>query len=282
MAILKRETPARQQKSELKCSEPFGSIYKLRPWLDQSGILRVGGRLENAQIDYEAKHQTLLPYNHHVSRLIIMAHHELVGHFGTEYVLASLRQKYWIVKGRPMVCKVIGRCLICRRYNVCRGQQLIADLPSDRLTPDNPPFTHVGIDFLGPLYVKRGRSILKHYGCLFTCLTMQATHIEVTESLDTDSFINALRRFISRRGCPRIIRSDNGTNLSEGEKEIRDAINTWNHQKIEKYLQQKDIQWKFNPPGASHMGGVWERVIWSVRKVIRCLTKEQLVSGEAL
>ena len=76
---------------------------------------------------------------------------------------------------------------------------------------------------------------------------MQATHIEVTESLDTDSFINALRRFISRRGCPRIIRSDNGTNLSAGEKEIRDVINTWNHQKIEKYLQQKDIQWKFNP-----------------------------------
>ena len=100
MAILKRETPKRQQKSELKCSEPFGSIYKLRPWLDQSGILRVGGRLENAQIDYEAKPQTLLPYiNRHVSSLIIMAHHELVGRFGTEYVHASLRQKYWIVKG---------------------------------------------------------------------------------------------------------------------------------------------------------------------------------------
>ena len=103
MAILKRETPARQQKSELKCSEPFGSIYKLRPWLDQSGILRVGGRLENAQIDYEAKHQTLLPYNPHISCLIIMAHHELVGHFGTEYVLASLRQTHWIVKSRAMV-----------------------------------------------------------------------------------------------------------------------------------------------------------------------------------
>ena len=136
-----------------------------------------------------------------------MAHHELVGHFGTEYVLASLRQKHWIVKGRAMVRKVIGRCLICRRYNFHRGQQLMADLPSDRLTPDNPPFTHVGIDFFGPLYVKRGRSILKHYGCLFTCLTMRATHI-------------ALRRFISRRGCPRIIRSDNGNNLSAGEKEI--------------------------------------------------------------
>ena len=86
--------------------------------VDQSGILRVGGRLENAQIDYEAKHQILLPYNHHISCLIIMAHHELVGHFGTEYVLASLRQKYWIVKDRAMVRKVIERCLICRRYNV--------------------------------------------------------------------------------------------------------------------------------------------------------------------
>jgi len=80
-------------------------------------------------------------------------------------------------------------------------------------------------------------------------------HIKVTESLDTDSFINTLRIFISCRGCPRIIRSDNGKYLSPGEREIRDAINTWNHQKIEKYLQQNGIQWKFNPPGASHMGG---------------------------
>ena len=73
----------------------------------------------------------------------------------------------------------------------------MVDLPSDRLTRDDPPFTHAGIDFFGPLYLKRGRSILKHYGCLFTCLTMRATHIEVTQSLDTDSFINALRRFVA-------------------------------------------------------------------------------------
>ncbi|XP_068675491.1 uncharacterized protein [Montipora foliosa] len=239
MAILKRKTPAKQQNSGLKCSEPFGPIYKLRPWLDQSGILRDGGRLENALIHYEAKHQTLLPYNHQVPSFFIMAHHERVGHFGQDYVLASLQQKYWIVKGRAMVRKVIGRCLVCRRYDVLHGEQLMADLPSDWLTPMDPLFNHVGIDFFGPLYVKRGRSILKHYGCLFTFLTMRATHIEVTESLDTDSFIDALRRFISRRGCPRIIRSDNGTNLSAGENEIRDAINTWNHQKIEKYIQQK-------------------------------------------
>ena len=99
---------------------------------------------------------------------------------------------------------------------------------------------------------------------------MRATHIEMTESLDTDSFIDTLPRFISRRGCPRVIRSQVGTNLSAGEKEIQDAINTWNHQKSEKYQQQKDVQWKFNPPGASRLGGVWKREIRSVRKVIRC------------
>lgn len=159
---------------------------------------------------------------------------------------------------------------------------MMADLPEDRLTPDDPPFTSVGIDFFGPMYVKRGRSVLKHYGCLFSCLTMRATHIEVAESLNTDSFINALRRFISRRSRAKIIRSDNGTNLSSGEKEIRNAIEAWNNQKIEKFLQQRNIQWIFNPPGASHMGGVWERVIRSVRKVLRCLVKEQLLSGEAL
>ena len=145
-----------------------------------------------------------------------MEHHELVGHFGKEYVLASLRQRFWIVKGRAAVRIVITRCLTCRRQNAVRGQQLVASLPQDRLTP----FASVGIDFFGPLYVKQRRSIVKHYGCLFTCLTMRAAHIEVTESLDTDSFVNALRRFINHRGHLKIIRSDNGTNLCAGEREI--------------------------------------------------------------
>ena len=103
----------------------------------------------------------------------------------------------------------------------------MASLPQDRLTPDQPPFASVGIDFFGPLYVKQLRSIVNNYGCLFSCLTMRATHIEVTESLDTYSSVNTLRRFINRRGHPKMIRSDNGTNLCPGEREIRAAINDW-------------------------------------------------------
>ena len=212
-----------------------------------------------------------------------MAHHQSVGHLGQQYELKSLRKKYWIIKGRATVRKVLSGCLTCRKQNSLRGQQIMADLPKERLTSGDPPFSYVGIDYLGPLFVKRGRSTVKHYGCLFSCLTVRVTHIEVAESLETDSFvINALRRFISRRRKPKVIRSNNGSYLCGGERELREAVDSWKQQKINSFLLQRNIDWKFNPPGASHMGGVWERIIRAVRKVLRVLLRELLVSREAL
>ena len=159
---------------------------------------------------------------------------------------------------------------------------MMADLPEERLIPGDPPFSYVGIDYFGPLLVKRGISTVKHYGSLFSCLTVRATHIEEAESLETDLFINALCRFISSTGKPKVIRSDNGTNLCGVEKELREAVDSWNQQKINSFLHQRNIDWKFNPPGASYMGGVWACIIRSVRKVLRVLLREQLVFGEML
>jgi len=170
----------------------------------------------------------------------------------------------------------------CKKKDAKQGEQIMADLPKDRLTPDKPPFTYVGIDYFGPLYVRQGRSQVKRYGCLFTCLNIRAIHIEIAHSLDTSSFINALRRFISRRGIPEQIRSDNGTNFVGGERELREAIESWNQHKIDDYLCQRGIVWKFNPPLASHMGGVWERQIRTIRRILKALLKEQLVTDEAL
>lgn len=158
----------------------------------------------------------------------------------------------------------------------------MAELPADRVTPDKPPFTWVGIDCFGPFHIKRGRSLVKRYGCLFTCLTVRAIHIEIIHSLDTSSFINALQRFISRRGCPERIRSDNGTNFVSAEKELREAIQSWNQLHIRQFLQQKEIEWEFNPPSASHMGGVWERIIRTIRKVLGAVMKEQAMDDEGL
>ncbi|XP_060607783.1 uncharacterized protein LOC132759922 [Ruditapes philippinarum] len=121
---------------------------------------------------------------------------------------------------------------------------------------------------------------VKRYGCIFSCLTSRAVHLEVTHSLSTDSFIAASQRFISRRGLPKKIYSDNGTNLVSGDCELRKSIREWNQSEIGQFMLQREIEWNFNPPSASHMGGIWERMIRSTRAILRSLVKEQLLTDE--
>ena len=123
---------------------------------------------------------------------------------------------------------------------------------------------------------------MKRYGVIFTCLALQAVHLEISHSLDTDSFILALRRFIARTGQVKEIRSDNGTKFVGGEKELRVMIESWNQAAIHQSLLQKGITWIFNPPSASHHGGVWERLIRSTRKIIGGLVKKQNLDDESL
>ncbi len=106
--------------------------------------------------------------------------------------------------------------------------------------------------------------------------------MEIARTLDTNSFIMALQRFISRRGQVKEIRSDNGTNSVGSEKELRLAIKDWNQEQIHNFLVQKEIKWIFNPPTASHYGGVRERCIRTVRKVLKALMKEQIIDEESL
>jgi len=157
----------------------------------------------------------------------------------------------------------------------------MANLPEDRVCLSEPPFSHVGVNCFGPLLVRRG-SAVKRYGVLFTCLQVRAVHIEVAHSLDTDSFIHTLRRFIARRGQPQRIRSDNGSNFVRGEKELQEAIQDWNQQKIHDFLLAKNIKWVFNPPAGSHHGGIWERCIRTTRKVMKALLQDQLLDDKGL
>ncbi|KAL9984439.1 hypothetical protein ACROYT_G006730 [Oculina patagonica] len=170
----------------------------------------------------------------------------------------------------------------CRKRNVRPGEQIMAPLPEARIAPSDPPSTHVGVDYFGPLYVKQGRSEVKRYGYLFTCLTMRAVHIEVAHTLEADSFICAYQRFVCRRGKPRKIYSDNGTNFTGAERELREALGRLDQTKVYNHLRIGDVQWSFNPPEASHQGGIWERMIRSVRKILAALVKEQLMKDEAL
>ena len=193
-----------------------------------------------------------------------------------------LRERFWIMRARVLIKSVLRRCFDCRKKQAPVGEQKMADLPVDRVTAGKPPFSNVGVDCFGPFIVKRGRSNVKRYGVIFTCLAIRAVHIEVACSLDTDSFLNALRRFVARRGQPEEIRSDNGTNFVGGNQELRKAVKAWNQSQISRFLTQQDIKWIFNTPKASHHGGVWERCIRTVRKVLNALRKEQVLDDERL
>ncbi|XP_077865839.1 uncharacterized protein LOC144352828, partial [Saccoglossus kowalevskii] len=224
------------------------------------------------------KHPVVLPKNSHISRLILEDIHRCVGHLGRNSMLAKLRQNYWILCANTLIRQIVSRCVCCRRYRARAGEQMTADLPIDRLTPGEAPFNRTGVDYFGPLEVKRGRSRVKRYGIVFTCLTTRAIHLEVAHSLDTDSCINGLRRFIARRGPVKVIRSDNGTNFVGAKRELQEESAKWNQVKISGALRQDNDTWTFNPPAGSHFGGIWERQIRTIRKILFSLLRDQMMS----
>ncbi|VDO99281.1 unnamed protein product [Schistosoma mattheei] len=175
--------------------------------------------------------------------MIIMRYHVINAHVGVTQTLSSIREEYWIVRRHSTVRKVLKRCYLCRRLYPTPSFQLMAPLPEYRVETHSPPSSQVGVDYFGPFYAKRGRVVEKRYGCLFTCLSIRAVYIKMAYSLDTDSFLCALSRFIARRECPKSIFSDNGTNFRGADASLRQ-------------IKEQECEWRFNPPKASHRGGV--------------------------
>ncbi|XP_078494000.1 uncharacterized protein LOC144749516, partial [Ciona intestinalis] len=175
------------------------SMFRLRPIL-VNGVSRVGGRLSCSLLSYDCKFPIILPRRCVVTGLVVDLYHRREGHSGAQHVLSAVREKFWVVHGLSRVRHYIGSCRACRLWKAKVGKQMMAPLPPPRITTGNPPFTNTGVDYMGPFPVKSGRNTLKRYGCVFTCMASRAIHIEVAHSLDTSSFIQALRRFLCPRG----------------------------------------------------------------------------------
>ena len=249
------------------------SIYRLQPFLDNKGILRVGGRLRRADMEYEEKHPAILPKSSHLTTLAIRHYHEDVHHQGKQITHGRIRDAgIWIVGASRRISNCINQCTTCKKLRGKPQTQIMADLPEERLeTP--PPFTNVGFDVFGPWTIQtkklRGGALnSKRWGLVFTCLNCRAIHIEVLESMDTNSFICALRRFFAIRGPPALLRCDRGTNFIGAKSELDDALNSMNQEAINNYITNQNCEWQFNPPRASHFGGVWERQIGTIRRVL--------------
>ncbi|XP_062538119.1 uncharacterized protein LOC134206418 [Armigeres subalbatus] len=158
----------------------------------------------------------------------------------------------------------------------------MADLPQARLAVYSPPFTHTGLDFFGPYEVAVGRRVEKRWGMLATCLTIRAIHIEVVHTLSTDSCIMAIRNFIARRGTPRMIYTDRGTNFIGASRQMKEAAQAVNTDEVMKEFITSDTNWSFNPPLAPHMGGSWERLIGSVKRNLQAIKPPRNPKDEVL
>lgn len=239
-------------------------LRQLNAFLDKNSILRVGGRLSKSALHHDVKHPAILPKKSHVSALLVKHYHERVHHQGRGVTMNELRANgIWILGCGNVVSSHIYKCVKCRRYRRTTEVQHMADLPEER-TETTPPFTYCGLDCFGPFIVKEGRKELKRYGLLFTCLCSRAVHIETLDDLTTDAFMNALRTFVAIRGPVRQLRCDRGTNFMGARREFSELLKGMDQER------QRAIGCEFvmNVPSASHMGGVWERQIRTVRSIL--------------
>ena len=261
--------------------------------LDESGILRCHGRLENAELTQGAKHPKLLPKEEYFTRLVIEDHHRRVLHSGISQTLAQVRYEYWIPHGRATVKKVLKDCRICRRVE---GNPFVMPkmppLPAERVAR-SLPFEYTGLDYLGPLYIKSFpqtdkqvvQDTRKVWICLFTCLAVRAVHLELVDDMSAEEFILCLRRFIARRGIPRQIISDNAKQFKLARTTLNKAwSNTVFSDNVSDFTANQGIQWRFIVELAPWMGGFYERLVGltkrALRKTIvnRSLTEKQLVT----
>lgn len=265
------------------------ALNRLRPFIDDNGLIRVGGRLVNSGLDFAKMHPVILPRSGHVINMIIDYYHIKNLHAGPELLMSLLRQKYWILSARRIVRQRVHMCNTCFRFKPRPTYPLMADLPDTRTRPVVKAFTFAACDFAGPIAYtpvrRRGVHSEKAYIALFTCLTTRATHIEVASSLSTPSFLATFKRFLSRRGPVEVMHSDNATNFQGAASYLRDLYKFLREEyypKLEQECAENRVTWKFICPNSPHFGGSWESMIKVTKTILYKAIGQQLLSYEEL
>ncbi|GFT87005.1 integrase catalytic domain-containing protein [Trichonephila clavipes] len=245
---------------------PKSPLRSLHPFIDEHGLVRVGGRLQNSQLRFNSKHPIILPSQHSISELLIKEQHIAHLHAGPTLLAHVLRQSHWIVGSRKLINKCIRKCLKCNKFKTSTTTpQPMGNLPKHRVTLERPFFS-CGIDYAGPVLIKcnkgRGTKSTKGYIALFL-------HYVV---------------FSARRGAPRHIYSDNGTNFVGARRKLDEIRKLWlslpTNEAISYYLSKSSIDWHFIPPSSPHFGGIWESGIRSVKFHLKRVLGETILTFE--
>lgn len=242
------------------------TLAQLRPVFDESGIIRVGGRLQNSSLSDDQKHPILLSKSSHLSLLVARHWHAATCHAGPRLITSLIIRTFWIMSIRVVIRKVRSQCVVCVRIAAQTPEPLMANLPSTRVQSCRP-FCRVGVDFAGPLTMRENKlrkaRQYKVYICVFVCMSVKAVHLEVVTELSTAAFLAAFDRFVARRGLPQDIFSDCGTNFVGAAREIRLLLVDSKNQEL--VTAHSPCNWHFNPPGAPHFGGLWEAAVKSMK-----------------
>lgn len=253
-------------------------------FLDKKGLLRCGGRLENADICESARNPLLLPKQSKFTDLIIESCHKKALHAGVAQTLGLIRHRYWIPHGRSSVKAVLRQCTICRRHEGGPyTMPMMPPLPKCRVS-ESVPFTYTGIDYFGPMFIKNKSESQKTWICLFTCLVTRAVHLELLHNMSAEQFLLGFRRFISRHGKPKEIISDNAMQFKLASDTLE---NLWRqivtHNDVCTYVANEKIKWKFITEFAPWMGGFYERMVGLVKRTLRkAIGKARLTSEQLL
>lgn len=269
--------------------KPNSKLKCLNPFLDEHGILRVGGRLKNANINFNKRYPIVLPSKHNFTKLVIEYEHKKHLHAGAQGTLAAVRRQFWPINGRNSVRGVLSKCITCFKSKPIGNNNLMGNLPAARVTPSRP-FFNCGIDYAGPFLIRDGklknRKLVKSYLCLFVCFATKAVHFELAVDLSSESFLNCLKRFTSRRGYSKNIYSDNGTNFvgadNELKRQLKLLLNMDLQSDVQSFFNKNVINFHYTPPRSPHFGGLWESVVKSAKTHLKRIVGNAHLTFEEL
>ena len=264
-------------------------VRSLGAFVDQDGVLRVGGRLQNAELAHDYRHPALLPAKHPLTKLLIEHAHVGNLHAGATSTHAYLRQRFWIVDGKNVVRRQLQGCNRCFTLKPKPFEPPMGPLPRAR-TSGLAAFHSTGVDYTGAFHITaasvRGAKKMLCYLAIFVCMATKAVHIEVVSDLSTPAFIAAYRRFCARRGHPHAVFSDNATNFEGARNELHrlaTLISSTDHQTaITTAASENGTHWSFIPPRAPHFGGLWEAAVKSTKRHIHAVIGQQTLTYEQL
>ena len=250
------------------------NILILKPFLHTDGLIRVGGRLSEAAIPFDKKHQIILHNKHPLTTTILISEHKRLLHCGPQQLLYSIRERFWPICGRNLCRLLVNKCITCFKVNPKFCEISMGNLPSERVSQCFP-FSNTACDYAGPFMLKDRISkkpiLTKAWICIFVCMSTKAIHLDLVTNLTSAAFLACLKRFIARRGKPNYVFSDKGTAFVGANSELLKFIKE-HSSTIETFMTNEGITWKFIPAKSPNFGGLWEagvkRIKYHLKRII--------------